>query len=56
MNRTLDEFAVLLKHQFHGKNISSQLFGSTLIKYCFTYLLEIFLTLPFPGFFPGSEF
>ena len=40
---------------FMGKTSLAN-FLVALIKYCFTYLLEIFLTLPFPGFFPGSEF
>ena len=64
MNRTLDEFAVLLKHQFHSwekhlteRSPSSELFGLfTPDKILFYLAFEIFLTLPFPKVFPGSEF
>ena len=57
MNRTLDEFAVLLKHQFHGKNIhlyseSGPNFLVILlrIKYCFTF--EIFFDTSISWSFP----
>ena len=57
MNRTLDEFAVLLKHQFHGKNIHlysesgpNFLVFLLRIKYCFTF--EIFFDTSISWSFP----